>query len=69
MLSMDDPERMYTVYYFLIMSVLMQSPCAPKDTHDGIGWKQFMYKMSKKKAERSKSLRATLGYISVCMSV
>lgn len=58
------------IYYIIFdyLSVLMQSPYTPKDTHYGIGWKHFMYKMSKNKKLRDENV-ATLGCISVCMSL
>lgn len=56
LLSMDDPEKMYIVYYFDYLSVLMQSPRAAKDTHYGIWWKQFMYKIPPPKKLRDQKV-------------
>lgn len=42
-------QRGYILYIiFDYLSVLMQSPYAPKNTHYGIGWRHFMYIMPPK---------------------
>lgn len=67
--SMDDPERMYTVYYFRLSLCFDAVSFHSKDIHYGICWKHFLCKTSKKKAEGSKSLLATWGVYTVYLCV